>query len=877
MRIHRIKLRNYRGVSQTEIIFPIQGVTIIEGDNEIGKTSLSEAIDLLLAEKDDSSKQRVRAVKPVHLDVGAEAEIELSTGPYHFVYRKRWHKQRETVLDILEPRRSQFTGREAHDKVRAILDETLDEALWDAFRLKQGAQLEQAAFAGGSLGRALDKAAGGETTSDREDDLWERITAERDRYWTATGQAKVDRAAVGTQVDEANSKVIELETILRSLDDDAAAVDRLCDEAKVLLETQRTHREREDELVALFETIQTRRNDVIRLEGLRDTALAQRDRLLGVSTARTDLLARVADTAATVVEIQSQVASALPISQEVMARLKAVQEKFDAIKAEIHAAEIAQRLATSDRDFLRQQIEVEQLKERLARVTDAEQRRSSAETILESSQVDDALVARLEAAGVEVAKAEASATTGAATITITALADVDLTISGQRDEIASGTARQLMVDGSTEVIVPGLVGMVVNAGAEAQALADRLADARATFQATCDEGGVESLVEARLAASARSEAERALVETAKSIKDDLRDLTVDALTQKVANLTARIARYGEDRPTDPPVPSSHDAAETVALQLSADLDQRRGERDRLEKDLTRARDDLQAFELGDASNKARLEQAQIAADQELRSLAEARAVQSDQVIDGELDDAEATLSARDAELAEVRRELAAQDPETVEELLRNARAVRTRLAGELHDNEERVRDLRIKLSILGEEGLATRLDAAKSQLAHLTIAHERLEARASAAKLLHDTFAQRRTEAHHRYVAPFREGIEMLGRLVFGPSLQIDLDDNLRISRRTLDGVTLDFADLSTGAKEQLGMISRLACASIVATDGGAPVIFDDALGWSDPRKLECMGAAISKAGRSCQIIVLTCTPGRYASVGDAEVVQLAS
>src|SRR5580692_7543159 len=205
MRIHRIKLRNYRGVGECEIAFPAQGVTIIEGDNEIGKTSLSEAIDLLLAERDDSSKQRVKAVKPVHLDVGAEAEMELSTGPYRFVYRKRWHKQRETVLDILEPRRSQLTGREAHDKVRAILDETLDEALWDAFRLKQGAQLEQAAFAGGSLGRALDKAAGGDTSGDREDDLWERISAERDRYWTTTGQVKSDRTALATRVAEASS------------------------------------------------------------------------------------------------------------------------------------------------------------------------------------------------------------------------------------------------------------------------------------------------------------------------------------------------------------------------------------------------------------------------------------------------------------------------------------------------------------------------------------------------------------------------------------------------------------------------------------------------------------------------------------------------
>ena len=82
MRIHRIKLCNYRGVSHSEVTFPVQGVTIIEGDNEIGKTSLSEAIDLLLAERDDSGKQRVKAVKPAHKDVGAEVEIELSTGPY---------------------------------------------------------------------------------------------------------------------------------------------------------------------------------------------------------------------------------------------------------------------------------------------------------------------------------------------------------------------------------------------------------------------------------------------------------------------------------------------------------------------------------------------------------------------------------------------------------------------------------------------------------------------------------------------------------------------------------------------------------------------------------------------------------------------------
>ena len=323
MRIHRIKLGNYRGVSQSEVTFPVQGVTIIEGDNEIGKTSLSEAIDLLLAERDDSSKQRVKAVKPAHRDVGAEVEIELSTGPYRFVYRKRWHKQRETVLDILEPRRSQLTGREAHDKVRAILDETLDEALWDAFRLKQGAQLEQAAFAGGSLGRALDKAAGGD--SDRRSRgrplgaHHRRTRALLDRH--RPGEGRPDGPGQpGLPMPHRGSPTWRPHSVRWTTTPQpwtaCAMRPRSCRKGR----TRRRRARRA--LAAQFEAIQSRRNDVARLEGLRDTALAQRDQLLGLSNVRAELKQRVVDTAAAVVEIESQVAGALPARQEVVTRLQ---------------------------------------------------------------------------------------------------------------------------------------------------------------------------------------------------------------------------------------------------------------------------------------------------------------------------------------------------------------------------------------------------------------------------------------------------------------------------------------------------------------------------------------------------------------------------
>ena len=87
--------------------------------------------------------------------------------------------------------------------------------------------------------------------------------------------------------------------------------------------------------------------------------------------------------------------------------------------------------------------------------------------------------------------------------------------------------------------------------------------------------------------------------------------------------------------------------------------------------------------------------------------------------------------------------------------------------------------------------------------------------------------------------------------------------------------MTLEFDQLSAGAREQLGIISRLACATIVSEHGGAPVILDDTLGWTDPTRLGAMGAIIGIAGKGCQVIVLTCTPGRYASVGNAEIVRL--
>jgi uncharacterized protein YhaN len=60
-----------------------------------------------------------------------------------------------------------------------------------------------------------------------------------------------------------------------------------------------------------------------------------------------------------------------------------------------------------------------------------------------------------------------------------------------------------------------------------------------------------------------------------------------------------------------------------------------------------------------------------------------------------------------------------------------------------------------------------------------------------------------------------------------------------------------------------------------VAKEDTVPVIIDDALGFTDAGRLTRMGEVFDAVGGDGQVIVLTCSPERYASVGDATRIEL--
>ncbi|MEX0828500.1 MAG: hypothetical protein WD005_06095, partial [Haliea sp.] len=165
--------------------------------------------------------------------------------------------------------------------------------------------------------------------------------------------------------------------------------------------------------------------------------------------------------------------------------------------------------------------------------------------------------------------------------------------------------------------------------------------------------------------------------------------------------------------------------------------------------------------------------------------------------------------------------------------------------------------------------------AAEQALAEAEDTLAATERRAAAAKLLWETLNEHRDASRQAYVRPLREGIQNLGKIVFGSDFDITLAEDWTILEVTRGARTVPFDSLSVGAKEQLGILTRLAAARIVADEGGVPVIIDDALGFSDPTRLQSMGAAIAAAGKDAQVVVLTCTPGRFMYLGEVGVRRL--
>lgn len=884
MRIHRIKLENYRGVTAAEIVFMTDGVTIVEGPNEVGKTSLVEAIDLILNYPDSSDKAAVRAVRPVHIDASPSVELELTTGAYHVVYQKRWGKSSassSTHLQILAPAAQDVTGRAAHDRMRAIMDETLDEVLFGALRYQQGVAIAQAPVGESrSLATALDVAASGQAIGGPDEDgLWEAAGRERERYFTPGGRPLANRAQLASQLAAGHTEVLGLSRELSDLEDKAEQVAVLVDELHVL---ERQRGAQDDALAAdnaAWTALQAGKLAVAQLEGPLKIAQSQLTEATRKVEERHGLVSSVEVARSAVEDAELEADRDRAALDAANTAVAVATTRRDGARATRADAEQRARRARNDADHLRRVLNVDIMRERCGRVEVAQGVLQEANGFLEACLVTEETLSAIEKAAVTVTSAQARLSAAAASLRVKSLGRFNLVHAGQHRALSLGEVFEAPVGGDTSVVLEDIAEITVSGAASERQLREELEKAERELQELLVGVGIDGaggVLDARQLDRDRRDATMKAAAAREAISADLRDLSPDELLARLARTESQITAYGAERPADPPLPATREDAETTEQRASDDLEQAAEREATLGKSLEEAIAALGVVQ-GEATERATrvaVAKASLAsAERELRLQREAT---PDERLDREESRLKAVAVAANEEYREAAEALAASDPGSVEARLDNAHALVSRLAREHQDAEVALASLRTELAVRGESGLRDRLDTAQASLVQLERAHERTERLAVAAQLLYERLAANREKAQRSYVAPYTSEIERLGRIVFGSDFSVAVDHrSLEIVSRTLEGRTVPFTSLSSGAREQLCVLARLACAAIIsptAEEAGAPVIIDDALGYSDAGRLARLGAAFSAAARNCQVIILTCAPERYRGIGSAVI-----
>ncbi|WP_281965752.1 AAA family ATPase [Serinicoccus marinus] len=895
MRLHRITLRDVRGVAERTVHLPESGVVVVEGPNEVGKSTLLEAFDRLLELKATSRSARAQALQPIGRDVGPFVEAEFTLDGQRLRLAKRWLRSPMTELEVLSGRPEQLTGSAAQQRLEALLRGCLDTTLWEALRLTQsGDGTVQPLVSSGVLRQALDTAADAHLHGGDGERVLDLVEEEYLRYFTErtgrpTGDYKAaiaEHARAQTDVAEAHRRLAEAEELLERQAAARAVVDGLVEQvraARAALTMARAEAAGITSLVAAHEAAASRLGEA-----------GERARTAATEVERRSAQVReVEESARTLGRHERQVTELAEAAQGLLAVLEPAQQAAHRAETDVESAEQRLEQARDDLDGLEQQEQVTRLEGVLAEVERQALLVEEAREALPARAVTPEQVRDVEARVHELELQRARHEAASPRVLVRALGDAqEVTVRGAgagSEAVPPGQERSFVATEDLRVEAPGAIAIVVQGAADSTDRVAALDRARQDLAAALADAGCADLDEMRDAAQSAQTAQAAWREARRDLvsllqahgaEADLPQVEAGAapptLLARLEEARRRLSQLSTDVRERPmaDVDAARDAERLAGTRLREAREAHRAVRARLserQEEARRTQAELDRLTGRVEGERARHDQARAAlagarestGDEELAATTALRAAELD-----EAQDAEITASAA----------LTAADADGVMAALAAAESSATLSQDELEQARARLHTLTGQVELAASEGRQELYDLAVSDLDDAERRVGALDRRARAARHLRTTLHEHRDAAHRAYVRPFTAALERLGRRVYGPTFGVTVDDQLSVVERTLHGTTVPHDQLSGGAKEQLGILARLAVAQLVDPARGVPVVIDDALGWTDPERLEQMSQVLAGdpvGEQDVQVVLLTCTPDRYASIPGARTVHL--
>lgn len=882
MRILSIRLKHYKGVKEAEVEFRPTGITVVQGPNEVGKTSLVTALDTIIEYADSSSHREVVAMRPQGQDYGTEIEVQLQMDQEILTYFKRYHRDRTTRLTIEKTgsgRRS-MAGREAHDYMRERLIHQMDWELWKALKIVQGSATDDAAHVvlgtSRSLRAALDRAAGGGSGNVTDDTLFDRVKKERDRYFTATGaEIKGMFGGLREELRRSNDEVERITRQMADAENDSQRLHYLDSQLRGSVEeladaeAKWQHAQASLSLIAEIENEQRRK--------LEQLTLAQEkiSEWRGQLTEREQLTRQENELVKQVAISERRLHEGDADSNQLSARLQAAQEEYEIAEKSRREARHAFDERNEDLNSVIMRQELAGLTHQIERIRELNQLLSTCRQRRERIRIDEVGLKKIRKQSDIVRLAQSALQVKSPSAVIRSMQPTTLILNGVKVALDDHEVRNLSLSEKFTVVDPDRFEMTVYPGTSVSELQSKLGVEQNALSKLFDQYGVQDLNDAESQSLEQRTLETQIDSSQRQLDDESAGLSLADLETRMLELTVAMGHYEENRPEGYVFPDALEVARKQAEDARRVMEQAEEiyhdathQCEALKKEQQRLQDERQTLLAEMSQNGQQL------SDMRYR-LEERRRILSDERLTEHLETGTLEVQTLKRDVETLVQRLENLEPEHVRVLVNNGSEQIATIKQRSHELRQERAEIQGRLNAVGGLGLYEELEEAKIRYEGCKASLDQLTRRAQAAKLLYETVNDCREREQLRYREPLRQRITELGRAVFGSDFDVQLDETLSVVSRTYHGDTLPVEVLSTGAQEQLALLVRLAAASLVDRDDGVPIILDDTLGHTDDERMDMMASVLNVVGQSAQIIVLTSATRRYSSLRSAQVIDL--
>ena len=860
------------------------GLNVLVGPNEMGKSTLLDALRAALFEKYNSKAHTITALQNDRNQAGPVVELafELDDGLYRIT--KRFIKK--TYAHLLCPDGRTLEGDAAEDTLRRLLGfeepgktgakpETL--GMWNVLWVQQGQSFgapEIPGSARSSLHSALEAEVGTVLGGRRGRALPQVIEEQLEMLMTkfdkprGTYKDLIDRVeslrdelkSLHARRQDLSQTFEELEIVQESFARLSVAERDQADQRE--LDEARKRHTRLAELEALINGASTEL-------ALRKNKLAQSEKELGD---RQRLQSEIKNEEATLEKSKIRRAEAMEQEKDARSRLESLRAKVrDAESAVEKADETVSRsqrvMVLVDRDA-----RIRELKGRSEKAKDAEERLSKAQQSASAIQITDTSIDAIRRAAKELETVTSQLRAAATLISFDIDPDREAGIKINERLLAPDQPSVHAVEPTT-IFIPERGRITIEPAIKDRdkllqknrAAMEKLREALLEIGAVNPEEAEELFSQRQRllqdAELARQEAELYAPET-----DDY-GAGAQALFDHIQGLTANLNHEKNELGLDE-LPARAEA-ETALIDAQEKARKLRDSFQSARAALTGPQETLERLKEEQATANASYEETDKRLKKIQRQLENVVAECSTEALENAIEKAHNAVAEQEENLLRL-------ESQRTDETLPQLEARIGRLEQTIQDRRNKRADLQAKIS-----GLKSRVEAAEGagldemieqQSRDLELCEEekrRLEREVKVLKLLLSTLRNAEQKAKERYLSPILRRVRPYLQLLF-PGSDILIDENLRITGVVREASYEEaFDHLSMGTQEQVAVLIRLAFAEMMVEQGHpATVILDDALVFSDDRRMKRMFDILNMAAQKVQVLVLTCREQLFEELG---------